>query len=566
MGLVRLVSTRSLGYEDLNQRRRPSENPSKKTFTEKNEERKKGLAVCELRRLSTLLSRPCFVAQSSPAPPLPPAQSSPGQFSPAQSSSSCSPAQAGPAQSYPASPFRPLLNSGMASTRKHELGSSKRKRIKERDKFSESQSGAMDKFVFKKGKEPQCPGDIEADVDVDVDVSVDAGVEENVEQPMEKPFEEDVDVGLEENVKHPIKEPFEEDVDVNVEETMELGLEGNDDIPNIFDPKNWDNLAPKWRDLLVKEGPLRDVLTGKVFKTKRQQTQLAHDGIRDWGHLYHSLKQHERSSDHITHYLIWVELRVRLKTNQVIDKVLQDQIKLETEHWRKIRSIRSPTLIRSVRLRTSASDNSELRFVPLIRLSDSNNSELRHPTNPKFDSFLSSDCPRSDNPSLVCCCIQKTLNSVIQVQVKMVAEWDSNLKEHLRRKQNHEIQFDYLSHKIQNELILLIAAEIKGAVLKRIKEAKYFSVILDCTPDISKQEQMTLIIRRVDVSTVPIQVQEYFLQFLVVNDTTGQGLFEELKNVLHHLGLDIDDVRGQGHDNGSNMKGKHKGALLGGYI
>ena len=49
------------------------------------------------------------------------------------------------------------------------------------------------------------------------------------------------------------------------------------------------------------------------------------------------------------------------------------------------------------------------------------------------------------------------------------------------------------------------------------------------------------------------------LHFLVVNDTTGQGLFKELQNVLHHLDLDIDDVRGQGYDNGSNMKGKHKG-------
>ncbi|CAM8993346.1 unnamed protein product [Rhodiola kirilowii] len=154
----------------------------------------------------------------------------------------------------------------MAPTRKHESGSSKRKRIKERDKFTQSQSGAMDKFVFKKGNEQQSPGDIEADVDVDV--NVDVGVEENVEHPIEEPFEEDVDDGLEENVEHPIEEPLEEDVDVNVEETMELGLEGNDDIPNIFDPTNWDNLAPKWRDLLVKEGPIRDVLTGKVPKDR----------------------------------------------------------------------------------------------------------------------------------------------------------------------------------------------------------------------------------------------------------------------------------------------------------
>nr|XP_034591757.1 zinc finger MYM-type protein 1-like [Setaria viridis] len=47
--------------------------------------------------------------------------------------------------------------------------------------------------------------------------------------------------------------------------------------------------------------------------------------------------------------------------------------------------------------------------------------------------------------------------------------------------------------------------------------------------------------------------------FLDVNDTTGQGLFDVLENELKLLGLDIDDVRGQGYDNGSNMKGKHKG-------
>jgi hypothetical protein len=46
---------------------------------------------------------------------------------------------------------------------------------------------------------------------------------------------------------------------------------------------------------------------------------------------------------------------------------------------------------------------------------------------------------------------------------------------------------------------------------------------------------------------------------LDVNDTTGQGLFYVLENELKLLGLDIDDVRGQGYDNGSNMKGKHQG-------
>jgi hypothetical protein len=44
-----------------------------------------------------------------------------------------------------------------------------------------------------------------------------------------------------------------------------------------------------------------------------------------------------------------------------------------------------------------------------------------------------------------------------------------------------------------------------------------------------------------------------------VNDTTGQGLFDVLEEELKKLDLDINNVRGQGYDNGSNMKGKHQG-------
>ena len=44
-----------------------------------------------------------------------------------------------------------------------------------------------------------------------------------------------------------------------------------------------------------------------------------------------------------------------------------------------------------------------------------------------------------------------------------------------------------------------------------------------------------------------------------MDDTSGMGLFGELQEVLSGLQLDIQDIRGQGYDNGSNMKGKHKG-------
>ncbi|KAA3478242.1 zinc finger MYM-type protein 1-like isoform X1 [Gossypium australe] len=110
------------------------------------------------------------------------------------------------------------------------------------------------------------------------------------------------------------------------------------------------------------------------------------------------------------------------------------------------------------------------------------------------------------------------------------------MQDHVRRIQNREIHYHYLGHKIQNEFISILADSVKSSIMI-IKEAKYFSIILDCTPDIGHQEQITLI----------------------VDDTSGLGLLNELQDVLKSLDLNVDDVRGQGYDNDSNMKRKHKG-------
>ena len=140
----------------------------------------------------------------------------------------------------------------------------------------------------------------------------------------------------------------------------------------------------------------------------------------------------------------------------------------------------------------------------------------------------------------------------------LLSKHDPVINEHLKRFSSGT-NAHYLTGTMQNEFISLLSKQVSTEIIKRCQIAKYYSVILDCTPDCSHIEQMSIVIRYVSNIDGKLVIDERFLEFVNVSDTTGEGLFNVLLERLKYYNLDTANCRGQCFDNGSNMKGKHKG-------
>ena len=171
---------------------------------------------------------------------------------------------------------------------------------------------------------------------------------------------------------------------------------------------------------------------------------------------------------------------------------------------------------------------------------------------------LSSSCAKE-----VCRCVGEMkylnlLNGNFLGLLELLAQSDDFLADYIRRFGNsgRGVPF-YFSSTTCNEFVQLMAKKVTTKIANEIKKAKYYSISVHSTPNVTHVDQFTFIIRYVhDDGTIV----ERFLKFI---DCNGQQDAESITNhilrTLTEYDINLDTCRGQSYDNASNLSGKYTG-------
>ncbi|XP_052622687.1 uncharacterized protein LOC111910010 [Lactuca sativa] len=112
-----------------------------------------------------------------------------------------------------------------------------------------------------------------------------------------------------------------------------------------------------------------------------------------------------------------------------------------------------------------------------------------------------------------------------------------------------------ISPKIQKELVQCFAQEVLLSIREEIGQDVY-ALLVDESSDVSKKEQMAIVLRYVDSLGF---VKEIFIGIVHVKDTSSLTLKNAINEVLTSNKLSFSQIRGQGYDGASNMRGEFNG-------
>jgi hypothetical protein len=144
--------------------------------------------------------------------------------------------------------------------------------------------------------------------------------------------------------------------------------------------------------------------------------------------------------------------------------------------------------------------------------------------------------------------------------VERFAKFNSVMAEHLSRIRDKDTYVHDGGKDIQNQLMQIISEAVQEGILENLKNAKYYSIIVGCIPDISKVEQMSVVVCFVQIKNgEELRNQEHFLVFLPVEQTSGEELTKAILQELRKYDIPLENMRRQAYDNASNMKRKRSG-------
>ncbi|XP_033229722.1 zinc finger MYM-type protein 1-like [Belonocnema kinseyi] len=254
------------------------------------------------------------------------------------------------------------------------------------------------------------------------------------------------------------------------------------------DPLKWEIILRSWL-IYSKSADAVFCFYCKLFTTI--QSALTSGGCNGWNHIGERLSSREKSKAHLSAHKQWTELPLRVTTNKTIDANHQRMLDAEARYWQNVLE----------------------RLLAIIH-------------------FLAQQClalrGKSDKLYL-------HNNGNFLKLVELLSKFDTVISEYLLKIKDGRRQQHYLSKDIQNEIIHLLANKIKQTILNIVKNAKYYGIIVVCTSDVSHIEQMTFIIRCVNITKSPVEIREYFLGYVPVTRTTGAALTEVILDELEKM-------------------------------
>lgn len=231
-------------------------------------------------------------------------------------------------------------------------------------------------------------------------------------------------------------------------------------------------------------------------------------GYFEWKNIKRDVANHENTFKHHSAFKTWLELCKRLNTDQTIDAFQIKLLDKETEHWKGVMK----------------------RLIPSVQYLAEQSLAFRGSSEKLYD---------------------KNNGNFLKL-IEMIAKFDPLMAEHLNRATTTSKRH-YLSHRIQNELIECLATSVQKSITNAVEENKYYAIMVDCTSDLSHIEQMTIILRYDTLCSneTKYKIEERFLSFSECKDSTGEGITNAIIAELTKFNLDLQNIRGQGYDNGS---------------